>query len=618
MRVQISSNGPAKPAEIQKAKLNIARKAGKKHIYGNTYKTRTYWNKFCDWIASSRGMSVIPKALYESKQYTQAAILRKDTAAEKLSLKLGRELTDEEYDNLVWNSNGVQNRTMREDHVRYNTEHYSASNGATKRNQRAHSISRIAHKLHGLCEMFAAPTGMTSILLRNAVTGPTDEKSNKNKLFMTGLLSFVGLGTLYGLSESKGAMKNAAALAASSLGSLAVSVFVAFPAGSAFCGFLGTLVGAASQLTVEKQSMGLGQKEGINKDIRQNLNDLLPHLKSAKDNAQSTKILSKAMQGRHMFGKIKADSVDAIGTPLLLKQALAAIDLSKTDVENLVSLKRAIGEYLQVEKPAENATRWENYKYAKEVTAKESHYVALASLVDHLETRTAPDHVVDMRRGLERDCLKMLHSTVLQCIAVPASYLDKVTGTEWGETLKKWATPEYQKKHAEKMADPTRAAKNSFKGEYMAKHIHQYGRITRGLIILAEGLRIVNMNIILASNANLSRIFNNAALNIQATVGTGPPSRSVCLSTGRFFGGSALAAIFGAGIPAAAGGEGAITKEMPGVGLKYSYLNIGMLMFVVSIPTYIVMGLAQMTARIEGWQGDMPKSKPKGVNTIEF
>ncbi|MEK9816085.1 MAG: hypothetical protein VW447_03085, partial [Limnobacter sp.] len=134
------------------------------------------WKRICDFVGSTRAVNVVGKAHFESKQYCEAAILRKDHQANKKSQALCRDLTDEEYDEAVWNSSGVQNRLMREDYIRYSPNYYNKDNGHTSRNLWARRFSQLSHVLHGLCEMNAAPTGMTYNVMRNTAASGVDEK----------------------------------------------------------------------------------------------------------------------------------------------------------------------------------------------------------------------------------------------------------------------------------------------------------------------------------------------------------------------------------------------------------------------------------------------------------
>jgi len=125
-------------------KNNIARKSGNKHVSGDTYKKRKFLNKALDFVASTRAIQVVGKAHFESKQYAQAAILRKDFKARETAAQQQITLSDEEYDSAVWNSNGVQNRLTREDHVRYGVEYYDYKLGeeTTPRNRWALRFSK--------------------------------------------------------------------------------------------------------------------------------------------------------------------------------------------------------------------------------------------------------------------------------------------------------------------------------------------------------------------------------------------------------------------------------------------------------------------------------------------
>lgn len=592
----------------QKIKCNVARKSGHKYVSGNTFKKRTTLNKLKDFIGASRGVSVVSKAHFESKQYLQAALVRKNEAARRI----GHPLTDAEYDKLVWDSDAVQNRANREDHVRYNPVYFDKAKGASNRNVLAHRISRKAHWVHGVCEMMAAPTGMTNTLARNAVTQCTEEKSTKNKAFMFGLLAFIGVGTGMAVSEPK-KLINASSLP-EILGQSLLGALIAFPAISSFTGFIGSVLGLTSQAIVEKQHMGTGQKTDIQKDLNTNMNQLLHYLKSVHGKPELVQVTARAMQGIHFFGKVGAAHLDHDKVPMILKQALAAIDLTKSNEDNILALTRALGSYLQVDKPANDST-WARYRYAKAVTEKESHFVALLSLIDHSETKTTPKQLVDARRALENTIVPSMHRKSLRFIGHALEPVDMMLKTSMSGTLKKWGTKGYAEIHSAKMSDPKRAAKNCFKGEYMANNIHQYHGLTRKLILFAEGCRLFNMNVVLASNANLSRIFNNLALNTHRTLGTGPASRSMCHSIGRFLGGAVLAIIFGTVIPSFANVETLdVGTDAP---VKFSVANVGILMFILSVPTLMLMGAAQGAAYIQGWKGNVAKQLPPNTKFYE-
>lgn len=620
MALQITaSQNLITPALDRGIKNNIARKSGNKHVSGDTYKQRTTWKKICDFVGSTRAIHVVGKAHFESKQYCEAAILRKDYQATQKSHALGRDLSDEEYDDTVWNSNGVQNRLMREDYIRYSPNYYNKQNGTSSRNLWARRFSQASHVMHGLCEMNAAPTGMTYNVVRNASASGVDEKSTKNKILMFGFLGSIGVGTTELLNSIRSASSNTATFLSQSI----LGLLIAFPIASSALGLLGFCTGVASQIAVQKHKVKPKQQVNLSKDVSNNLQKILSQLKSIKDKPELIKVMAKAMQGRnHIFKKIKSDSLDSQGIPKILNAALAAIDLGKNDLENMQALKTALGQYMQVEKPAgKSVTMWARYRYAKAVTAKESHYVALASTVDHMEIDNPHAKAMkDARRQTEEIAAPALHNFALKTLAYPAALIDRVANTHIAPTLRKWASESYQKAQRKKMNNPDKASKNCFKGEYMAKNIHQYGPVTRACIKIAEGMRLFNMNVVLASNANLSRIFNNIALLIHNTVGTSPASRSMCNSLGRFLGGAVLAIIFGTVVPIAADATGSpsTVSTNGNIPVNFAMTNIGILMFLLSAPTLLVQGLAHVAARVEGWNGNINKTVENGVPAFRF
>lgn len=605
---------------------HVGRRSGLKHVYGNIYKHQTWGHAITHFFAASRGNAVMAKAHFESKHFVQAAILRKNAVAEQTAAGLNRPLNGQEYEDLVWNSNGVLNRLTREDQIRYgDPEHFKKEEGTSKRNRVARYISRIGHGFHGACELNSAPTGMTQQSVRPFLLGQTDEKSLKNKIFMASSLGFIGTAFSTMLrtsrSESVDSAKKSGAVSADALGKGLMSALIAFPAISACMGVLGTFAGICSQAVVEKQAPSYSQKERLTDSLTNDLQKLLHFLKSVKGNQQQIKIVGKAMQGRHhIINKFQNTSRDADGVPKILNAAIRAIDPAKTETDNLNALKDVLGKHMQVDKPPrETSNFWQRYMYGKRVTGSESEYVALMSVVDHKDLDNPHAKLQkDYRKKFEDKVPLALHNLVLKGLAYPASVIDELLDTNVAGTLRKWASPEYKKRQAEKLADPLRAAKNRYNGEYMAKHIHQYHSLTKSLIKLSEGLRLIAMNVVLAQNANLSRCFANTAAGIQQTLGTGPASRSICQSIGRALGGSALAAILGVALPAAASGH-SYSFEMD-VGQKTdasaSASNAGIIMFLLSVPSMALMLLAMQTAKMEGWKGNICKQVPKGSKTF--
>lgn len=616
------------PTEVRAVKDNIALKSHHKHVHGSIFKPMSTGQTVTNFFAVSRGPAVMASAYNKSKHHVQAAIFRTNAEAEQKSTELGRPLSCDEYDKTVWNSGGVQKRLARQDWLRYaDKSFYAEGSGASGRNRIARAISRVAHFFHGICEMNSAPTGMALNCTRAFAIGNTDEKSLRNKAFMVGTLPFIGAGysNLLGYirSESLNTAAESSKVAAKFLAKGVLDALIAFPAVSASMGVLGTLAGVVSQTIVEKQALSQTQKEILSKSLTADLQKLVHLLNSIKGKQQQIEVVGKAMQGRyHVMQKIKSKDCDENGVPNILNVALEAVDSGKTETENLNTLKTALGQHLQVEKsPRENSNLWKRYMHAKQITSKECEYVALMSLVDHSRLKNPHGELQkDLRKHVEGFVPPVLRNLILKSVAYPALAVDKLLGTNAAGTLRNWVTPEYVKKQAQKLADPTLAQKNRYNAEYMTKHIHQYKFATRCLIKLSEALRLTAMNVVLARNANLSRAFANTAATIQRTLGTGPASRSMCQSIGRSFGGAALACLFAFGIPAAANttGHGYSLDMGKDVDASVSAVSAGTMMFLLSVPSFALMSAAILTAKLEGWKGNVTKQVPKDVKTYEM
>lgn len=590
------------------AKNHMARKSGNILVDGNVYRRRHWWIRCKEWVCASKGTSVMGKAFYESRHYMQAAIARKAFAAKQLEANLGRPLTTEEYNELVWNSNGVQKRTMREDFIRYNPEHYSDPSTTPSRNRHAHRASRAGHAFHGACEMNAAPTGMTTNVMRGVFLGKVDEQSNKNKGFMLGVLGFIGVGSTELLAVCKKALSNAAP----KLTELGSGTLVAFPAVSAGMGLGGTASGCISQALITKQDFTAKEIAEETTKMNTNLLKLVTHLKSIKHRPELIKMVGEAMQGKRFFlKKIGRDALDSNGTPLLLHKALNAIKMNASDTDNMNALFDAVGEYLQVPNQAEgqNTSRWSRYVQAKKIKAQERHWVSMLGLVEHQDLKNAPSHVLDLRKTFENKAEKC-PSYILNALKPTAKVFDAYCGTRLAARLEKSTSPAYQAIQDAERKDPMNAAKYAFTGAYMIKNRHQFGPIARCLITLAEGMRVLNMGVILSSNGNLSRLANNLLYTANELIGTSPGSRTMCNSAGRFLGGAALALIFGLAVPGPAGNY---DYEIGGPdNLTLSVKNIGILMFLLAAPTLACQGLAILAGKLEGWKGDIKPTLNRG------
>lgn len=598
------------PAEDMAGKKMIARKAGKIHVTENGFKKRHVWMRICEFVSASRGPSVMAKAAVEARHYAQAAVIRKSHRAHQIETESGQKLSKAEFDDLVWNSNGVQKRIMREDFIRFNGDHYSEEAGASLRNRIAHGTSRFAHTLHGLCEMNAAPTGMTSNVVRDIAIKKPGEQSTMNKVFMLGSLGFIGAGTTELISWLKDRVPESLKVFGKQAGEQVGGVIMAFAMVSSAMGALGSFFGWTSQAIVGKQKVSDKQISFMNSDLNISLQKLVFRLKSV-NSPEVIKMMGSAMKGRRfLLKKVSGNALEHNGIPKILLKALNTIDRSATDTENMKKLVDMAGEYLQVPNKPEkkNASLWSRYAYARAVKVREREWVALLGLVEHAEIAPVNGDITDLRKAFEDKVIPDFHNWILKRFIPVARFIDKAIYTNMAPSFEKWTSPYYKEAQKIKNSGDLLAHKRAYTGEYMVKHRHQYGPVTRCFITLAEGMRLFNMSIVLASNANLSRGYNNSLYLGNELIGTSPASRTICNSTGRFFGGASLALIFGLGIPALEAHTGTKGSVDVDVGtsekLTLSAKNIGYLMCIVAAPTLLFQGIAQLSARLEGWKGN--------------
>ena len=618
LKIQAPRCSAFTPSEDLAGKKLIARRSKHAHVSGDLYRKRHLWVRICEFVAASRGPSVMGKASFESRHYVQAAITRKANDIKKRAQNSGENLSPTEFKKAVFNSKGVQNRTLREDFVRFNRKHYSKEAGANGWNRAAFRASRVAHGFHSVCEMFAAPTGMTSNLTRNLVMKKPDESSTRNKVSMLLSLGFIGVATTELVSWIQKKFPPEIQVAGKSLGKELGGVVVAFSMVSAAMGAFGTLSSWIGQTLVRRQEFSDSQTDAMQSELNSNLQKLVYRLKSVKNNPQAIKMMGQAMNGkRFLLKKVSGSALDSTGTPKILRSALQHIDMNASDTDNMKSLFEMAGQYMHVDKKPDgkNSSLWSRFSYCREVRAKEREWVAMLGLIEHIDIQSASKSTKDYRKILEDDLVPNFHTWMLkQCIPV-AKLFDKVFPTSTARRLEKWTSPLYLKCQNEKNSNPLFAAQRAYSAAYMVKHRHQYGPITRCFITLSEGMRMVNMNLVLACNANLSRGFNNVFHVLHEMLGTSPAARTICNSLGRTFGGAALSAIFGILIPYVEGKTGDSSSYDFSVGkgedVTLSAKNIGILMTILAAPTLLCQLVATISARLEGWKGDIHDSVNK-------
>ena len=207
-------------------------------------------------------------------------------------------------------------------------------------------------------------------------------------MFLLGALGFIGVATTELLSWLHKFIPESVKIA----GAKAAPVIIAFPAMSSAMGGFGSAFGWASQAYIEKQDLSDKQIAHLERDLNTTLQKLVFRLKSVQNNPELIKMMGQAMKGkRGLLKKIDNSGLNADGTPKVLTQALARINPSASDTENMEALFDFAGEFLQVpNKPdPKNASLWSRYIYTKKVKAMDRQWVALLGMVEHADIEAA-------------------------------------------------------------------------------------------------------------------------------------------------------------------------------------------------------------------------------------
>ncbi|WP_370262652.1 hypothetical protein [Limnobacter sp.] len=633
MTLNISSQAPScinSPEWEQASRDYTARKARMSNAGNGYYKRMSFWTKTYNFLTATRGPGIMAKAWQESSEHVAAALLREQRMLEKQHNR------GEMPAKSVWQTDGVARSLMRQDVVRYRPEYLQGEyrtddtrykkhsetqstdhSGKNKENKWALRFGSISKVFHGMCEIFAAPTGMTSAALRNTVHPGMKESGTANKALMTGTLGLIGVGTTYLIGESKNGLEKR--MVNDGIGNkiteLVADMFVSFSSVSSLMGLAGTITGAISQMTLSRPNINDSQKAIMEKDLSELLHKVLHRVKSVIDDPVGKSMVSKAMIGSGARVKIGAEFINEDGTPRLLQNLIDAVQGAATQEAQMKALTTAIGDYLSEDLPTlpESPSPLELRRHNRQVETREKHFRALCRLVNHTEIDNPQvKSNTDVRKMVETSLFgNLLHKGLL--IGLPAALLEKFGGSDgarWAKKLKDWSgdTPAAKAALARKKAQP---AEQRLDSAYMMANLHQYGIVTRTLLRASEACRVFNNSVVLSSNAQASRLFNNLFSSLQRFCTQSVASRTMCASLGRFFGGAAVTAIFGFAFPALAASTGGSLSTVQAVGgsnVRISYTNIGNLMFLVSIPTLALQLAAKTFCYLANdWKGDIAK-----------
>ncbi|MCQ8895605.1 hypothetical protein NQT62_04000 [Limnobacter humi] len=610
---------PIASSFLKEAESRVAKKNGYTRNQGNEFRKRAWWERFNEWGSKGKNLQSCIRGHYESSHYVSAALMREQRALEKRSASHAPVSI---WDSYKTNAH-FQARMQRQDYVRTRMDLLHDQDHARR-------AAAVAKGVMGLCEMTSAPTGFTYRMVKNLFM----HKMSDNRPSHKALTAFISLPI--GMLSSFILMLSRAG-AADTLQKVGGKLLLSFAAFSALFGLASTVSASISQTAMRTIDLKPDHKAAIEKEMANTLRKINKLILHFKDKPDGRLLLARAMNryvgADFRGGKIQTHKKDQM--PVLIEQLEAALE-PETSPEaidrNLVKAQQVIGDYLgEVPDPPAGASAWTNYQHRKALQRRELHFATLAGLVEHGDIQlgtinTSPDgktklnqdstlkeSAQDSRTWMEGKA-QDLNTLILKALIAPASSLDRLIGTRWAKTLKYWTDADYENIRKQKLADPKRAARNASKGEYMSQNIHQYGPITRSLIILSDTLHAINYNFVLAVNGSASRLFNWAFRTVQGMLTSDPASRTVCSSAGRFAGGAAVTAMYACGVAGVA--DIAAMTHSPfvtsvGVGAsKLDILSTGTVMTGIGTLAVIALGLAKLSANLGGWNGNLQPNRP--------
>ena len=555
------------------------------------------------------------RAHREGMHYTYAQMVRTETEAKKQN----NNIEPKELEDAVFQDDRVMSRIHRADMLRgrpdlLNPPVENNSIGKCRTHVRSYSaygLSLISRFFHGLCELTSAPTGTAFKNLRN-VASPMDETSTKNKGIMPGLLLAIGVAytELFGAIKAAYTANFQEKAAIYGVGAMSHSAFV-----SSAAGLIAFIAGLASLMVMEKKPLVGTQRETLNHEKSQISTLLETFIRNIQTKNESTidQFLSRALRSVKAPGQAKGSI-----PPLMHKLRSLSLDANKAN--NKVLIESTVGEYLSC-----SDINSDSPTFKMERLRRERELVKILNLFDHPEVTKAKfeggsdtaKKILEERPYTGKDLKveaealgEQLHDVVLQSLSKVAKTVTSGKDNSVSKRLAKWGDPAHRARQAAKLKDPLNAARYRNRGDYMIANLHQYGPITRALVEISETFRFAAFNYLLATNVQSSRVFGASARGVQNTVSSGPASRSLCHSLGRFCGGALVAVIFSVVTGGFIADAGAPTSLDLGNG-TVSYAQAGFMMAVFCAISLPVMLAAHIAARLEGWEGNIQEKVSK-------
>jgi hypothetical protein len=555
------------------------------------------------------------RAAYESSQRNTAAMLA-ETYRATVTGATGADA------NLA-NNTLLQKRFTRQDNLRFNPELQHEENyGLNKRNRWGVMFSRWAHHLNGVTELGAAPTGMLLKSSRIALTPDRDDRSGWGQVriiaalgLIAGAVSALSIG-LFGQTIGRVSKHVGAAVAADVRAT--VAGYGAVAAVSAICSlvFAGVSGACLSRSQLSPVVMRL-----LENNREKHINRLYTLLSAFKDTPDAVSLLTKALQPK--IGKAyRAEGPE--GQPVLLTRLLHDVQAAEGHAEQAKQAIRAtLGAYLVEKDPTGERTGdlLSNKTDSRELLRRENHVIVLTNLIEHNRIYSDPGpEYKDLRHQFEGG-IKTCREKVL---GGTANLLNVLGFRDQSRKVAHMNTKEFMNARENRKKAPAHAHEVRYHLDHMLDNRHQYGWLTRKLLIASESIRTFNHNVPLSLNYQVTRPIAWLTGRITEHGFNRPNSRTVSFSVGRALASSmwAVVDVLLIGSPAAGRGLG-FGGRVAADGIKTLPWNIPLgqgrklpigatstaaQMFLISGLSFGFAVLASKVARMEGWKGNVARS----------
>lgn len=594
---------------------HVVRKAHYKSLGNGQLVKRGWFNFIRRNLEGNTADDRYHRAAYESSQRNTSAMLA-ETYRAKVTGATGSDAS-------LANSKLLQSRFTRQDNVRFNPQLQDKEQyGLSGRNRWGVMFSRWAQHLNGVTELSAAPTGMLLKSSRIALTPNRDDRSGWAQVrviaalgAIAGAVSALSIG-LFG--ETIGRVSKHVGSAVAADFRTTVAGYSAVAAVSAICSlmFAGVSTLCMSRTQLSPVVMGL-----LHNNNEKHINRLHTMLNAFKDTPDAVVLLTRALQPK--IGKAYRDSGPE-GQPVLLKRLLSDVQTADGNTEKAKqAIRMTLGSYL-VEKDITGqitADLLSEKSNAGELLRRENHVVALTNLIEHnrIHADAQPEYK-DLRHQFEGG-VKFCREKAL---GGTANLLNVLGFKEQSQKMAYMNSKEYLNARENCKKAPGGAFGMRYSVDYMLDNCHQYGWLTRKLLITSEAIRTFNHNVPLSLNYQVTRPIAWLAGRITEYAGNMPNSRTVSFSIGRAVASSMWAVVDAMLIVSPAAGRGlgfrggvakdgikSLPWKIPlgqGRTLPIGVNSTAAQMFLISGLSFGVGLLASGMARLEGWRGNVARS----------